>query len=313
VFILFGFSKSHFDSLTMAMVDEFVIINIEATSKADLKHDEAGDDIRFVVHVPHGTTEVEDKAFYDSETVVSAELPGTITSIGNRAFSRCSNLTTITIPPSVLSIGRFAFSSCSNLTTIIISPSVTLIGDGAFGGCSNLTTITIPPSVISIGNGAFYGCSNLTTIAIPPSVTSIGEGTFHSCPNLISVGIPDSLDNIGYTAFGSCEHLQYVAAPAHIVNNPGEIVNNCRKLEDGQKGVVLTTPATRLQVLRLQYFHPSNMSYLFRPEQRDFVTNLMMIGDRINSIPESSLPSIPNEVMVLILQQLRVHDLGPRS
>jgi hypothetical protein len=108
--------------------------------------------------------------------------------------------------------------------------------------------------------------------------------------------------------------LQYVAAPAHIVNNnPGNIFNNCPKLDDGKKGIVASTPATRLQVLRLQYFHPSTMSYLFRPEQRDFVTSLMMIGDRINSITESSLPSIPNEVMVLILQQLRVHDLGPCS
>ena len=39
----------------------------------------------------------------------------------------------------------------------------------------------------------------------------------------------------------------------------------------------------------------------------------MMIGDRINSISDSSFLPIPNEVMVLILQQLRVHDLGPRA
>ena len=100
MFILFGFSKSHFDSPTMAMVDEFVIINIEATSKADLKHDEAGDNVRFAVRVPHGTTEIEEAAFLDGKTVVSVELPGTITSIGNDAFGGCSSLTTITIPPS---------------------------------------------------------------------------------------------------------------------------------------------------------------------------------------------------------------------
>ena len=54
------------------------------------------------------------------------------------------------------------------------------------------------------------------------------------------------------------------------------------------------------------------MSYFFRPEQRDFVTNLMMIGDRINSTRDSPFPHIPTEVMVLILQQMRIHDLGPR-
>ena len=91
-----------------------------------------------------------------------------------------------------------------------------------------------------------------------------------------------------------------------------DIFTNCPKLDNGQKGLVLSTPATRLQVLRLQYFHPSTMSYLFRAEQRDFVTNLMMIGDRINSTRDSPFPPIPTEVMVLILQQMRIHDLGPR-
>ena len=57
-------SESHVDSLTMATVDEYVIINIEATSWADLKHDEADDNVRFAVHVPHGTTEIEKDAFY---------------------------------------------------------------------------------------------------------------------------------------------------------------------------------------------------------------------------------------------------------
>jgi len=249
----------------MATVDEYVIMNIEAESKADLDREEAGDNVRFAVRIPHGTTEIEEDAFHSSKKVVSVELPGTIKSIGDRAFY----------------------------------------------GCSNLTAITIPPSVTAIGNVAFNHCRSLTTITIPPSVTWIGYHAFGNCTNLISAAIPDSVVSVQRNAFNDCENLQYVAAPAHIVNNPGGMFTNCPKLDNGQKGIVLTTPATRLQVLRLQYFHPSTMSCLFRPEQRDFLINLMMIGDRINSVANSLFPSIPREVMVLILQQLRVHDLGP--
>jgi len=148
-----GFQKLHFESLTMATVDEYVITNVEATSKADLGHayEKAGaalrlarnlatqnyttdaiqlyqhimsvtesnhsfdavarltrldavarltklneqfhlDHVRFAVRVPHGTTEIEEEAFDDSENVVSVELPATIISIGNSAFAQCSNL-----------------------------------------------------------------------------------------------------------------------------------------------------------------------------------------------------------------------------
>ena len=46
-YVLFvGLQKSVFDSLTMATVDEYVIINVEATSKADLGHEEAGAALR---------------------------------------------------------------------------------------------------------------------------------------------------------------------------------------------------------------------------------------------------------------------------
>jgi len=281
------------------------------------------------INIPPSVTTIGDGAFRHCYNLTSINIPPAVKSVGDYAFYACSNLTTMTIPPSVTLIGYCAFYDCSNLTTINIPNSVISIGVRTFNGCKNLATINIPPSVISIGNHAFNGCSNLTTITIPPSVKTIQHYAFNSCTNLISVAFPESdvpesddpesaaeinteINTCNY-AFLNCKRLQFVAAPAHIVNNPRYIFNKCPMLDNGKKGVVLTTPATRLQVLRIQYFHPSTMSYLYRPEQRDFATNLMMIGDRINSTSDSPFPPIPNEVMLLILRQLRIHDLGPSS
>ena len=134
---------------------------------------------------------------------------------------------------------------------------------------------------------------------------------FSDCDSLISMTIPESVF-IDDNAFDQCENLKYVSAPAHIVNNPGNAFSKCPRLDDGTRGLVLSTPTTRLKVLRLQHFHPSTVAELYCEEQRAFVMTMMLVGIRHNS-PNNSLPSIPNEVLVLILQQLRIQELAPRA
>ena len=84
--------------------------------------------------------------------------------INDRAFYDNDTITTVTIPNSVTSIGNYAFGSCSDLTTVIISENSQLstIGYFAFYGCSSLTSIYIPSSVTTIGESAFESCSNIT-------------------------------------------------------------------------------------------------------------------------------------------------------
>jgi hypothetical protein len=124
--------------------------------------------------------------------------------------------------------------------------------------------------------------------------------------------IPESVVEVESQAFTCCTNLKYVAAPAHIVNDPEDIFEGCPKLDDGEKGVVVSTPATRLQVLRLQYFRPSTVPELMCQEQHAFVMTVMLVGVRHNS-SNNTLPSMPNEVLVLILQQLRIQELGRQA
>ena len=171
---------------------------------------------------------------------------------------------------------------------------------------TGLTSIAFPNSISTIPAGVCYNCKHLKSIDLPNSVTSIEASAFAACPNLISVTIPDSVTQIYEDAFNDCSNLQYVAAPATIVNNPGDIFKNCPRLLP--TNIVVSTADTRLRVLRRQYFHPSTHSQSSQ-EQRQFVLNVMLIGSRTQTT-HSSISSIPNEVLVLILMQLRIPDMG---
>ena len=136
------------------------------------------------VVISDGVTGIDERAFYNCDSLTSITIPNSITSIGKDAFFGCSSLKSITIPNSVTSIGNWAFQYCSSLKSITIPNSVTSIGRRAFYECTNLTSITIPNSVTSIGGYAFQYCTSLTSIIIPNSVTSIGDYAFEGCSRL---------------------------------------------------------------------------------------------------------------------------------
>ena len=178
-----------------------------------------------------GTTSIQDSAFRNCSSLISATIPDSVTSIGAYAFSGCSGLTSVTIPDSVTSIGRGAFDGCNESlfdTTTVVGvkivdgwavgttgsllgdldlTGVQSIGDAAFSGCSGLTSVTIPDGVTSIGEYAFEDCSGLTSVTIPDSVTSIGEFAFRNCSGLASVTIPDSVTSIGAGIYDGCTTL----------------------------------------------------------------------------------------------------------
>ena len=150
-------------------------------------------------------------AFYNCQSIKSAEIGNSVTSIGWGAFSGCSGLTSVTIPNSVTSIDWSVFSDCSGLTEVTIPNSVTYIGSSAFSGCSGLTSVTISNSVKYIDPGAFSDCSGLTSVTIPNSVTYIGSGAFEDCSGLTSVAIPNNVTQIYGDTFKNCSELKSVS------------------------------------------------------------------------------------------------------
>ena len=167
-------------------------------------------------------TAIEQKAFYEQETLSSITIPNSVTSIGQSAFEGCTNLTSVTIGNGVTSIGESAFHRCTGLTNVEFSNGVTSIGNNAFYYCTGLTNIELPNSVTYIGSYAFYGCS-LTSITIPNSVTIIGGDAFNKCSNLKEVHISD------IAAWCNIHFISYTSNPLYYVKDlylNGELVKD---------------------------------------------------------------------------------------
>ena len=197
-------------------------------------------------------TRIGDFAF-DTTSVTSVSIPGSVTSIGDFAFQECASLTNATIPSAVTSIGEGAFSYCTKLTGGNIPNSVTSIGSDAFRNCAAITGFTIGSGVTSIGSFAFTGCSNLAsfTVAtanthyssldgvlfnedqtlliqfpvrktgiytIPNTVATIGTFAFQNCASVTGITIANSLTNIEPYAFLNCTGLPNLTIPDSVTN-----------------------------------------------------------------------------------------------
>lgn len=92
------------------------------------------------VEMSDNITVINEKAFYDSETLSVVKLSKNITEIGLSAFAYCS-ITSIELPNSLTALSKQAFLGCSKLTTIILHPSLTTIGQGAFRNCTALANV----------------------------------------------------------------------------------------------------------------------------------------------------------------------------
>lgn len=121
------------------------------------------------------------------EEVIFEENKYIVTQIDSRAFWNSDKMTSIVIPESVETIGNMAFNGCSSLKTINIPQKVTKIGDGTFTGCKSLTSIMLPEKLTSIESYAFSDCSSLTSVTIPNNVASIGVCAFWHCGDMTDV------------------------------------------------------------------------------------------------------------------------------
>ena len=111
-------------------------------------------------------TEVDEKAFCSSDSILSITLPYTVSKIGKGAFAWCRKLEFIKAS-GVLEISDKAFMGCESLTDIYLGSRLKKIGKKAFAYCIELQSAELPNSVTEIGASAFEGCRNLLTASLP--------------------------------------------------------------------------------------------------------------------------------------------------
>ncbi len=131
---------------------------------------------------------IREKAFYESRTLSSIQIPQTVTEIGEYAFFRCGRLETVSFHEDcrITEIDNSTFEDCKALWSITLPKSIKIIGSRAFESCNNLKTVDFngKSQLEEIQWYAFSYCISLEEIYIANTLKSIENGAFYNCKNL---------------------------------------------------------------------------------------------------------------------------------
>ena len=182
--------------------------------------------------IPSGVTQIEEKAFYECDSLKFLVIPESVKNIERDAFCWCSSLENVVFPDGLEEIGKGAFYNCKSLTKVVIPPSVKKIGGSAFSGDSigkynSIKDVTISNGVEIIGEGAFSSCHLLESLTIPGSVQNISYGAFSGCLELKTLEIEKGVGKIGEKAFEDCKTLSEITYTG--------TVDEWNKIEKGRK------------------------------------------------------------------------------
>lgn len=124
------------------------------------------------VILPSSVTKIDDKAFYNCQSLTDINFPEGITSIGTEAFWQCLKLNNVKLPNTLISIGNGSFYNCDGFTSVEIPDSVTTIEDEAFKDCNNIKAIIIGKGITSIRRHAFFGSGSIfyCKAIVPPII-----------------------------------------------------------------------------------------------------------------------------------------------
>lgn len=115
-------------------------------------------------HSKKAVARVENCAFSNNKTIVSAKIAEGVKSIGVGAFVGCTALSAVTLPESLKAVELFAFACCANLTSLKIPEGVESLPRYVFSRCILLAEVTLPRSLKRIAYAAFDGCESLKAI-----------------------------------------------------------------------------------------------------------------------------------------------------
>ena len=195
-----------------------------------------------------GMTKISTNCFAGlKKNLATIELPNTITEIEEKAFYDADSLTSIIIPDSVTTLGKSVFESCDGLETLVIGNGVTKLKSGLLTNCSSLQSLTIGSGVTSVEYGCFgdrlyfntlywnatncasfengkqsywplYQAASITTIVIGNNVTNIPKYFAWGCTGLTSLTIGNSVSTINEYAFNNCLALNSITYTGYSTN-----------------------------------------------------------------------------------------------
>lgn len=181
------------------------------------------------INIPGSVKSITDNLFFSCQTLSNVVIENGLKRIGNDAFNRCTSLTQMNIPASVTSIGNNAFELCSLLNEINVGSSVTSIGNRAFAGCYKLKTANMPYTPYIIGDWAFSDCMALDDIYLG-TASKIGANAFWHCMKMEFATI--DAEDVGEGAFRDCAALKDVSIGANVKQWGDRVLQGCKSLRD---------------------------------------------------------------------------------
>ena len=147
----------------------------------------------------YNVTRINEKAFFENNTVKRVEIPESITEIAWAAFEGCENLKTLNFHDNcsaVLSLG--CFYRCKALEMVTIPASITEVGDSVFRECQSLKKVVLNGAV---GTRMFLSCQNLKEVYIGDDITTLSERAFAYCSKLDTVRMGKNVEHIAIQVF----------------------------------------------------------------------------------------------------------------
>ena len=274
-----------------------------------------------LLEVPEGTVEIQDLAYRDRADITVVRIPASVKLIGSGAFGGCSGMTTLHLAEGLESIGAYAFRNCPGIVGLDLPASLRSIGNGAFESCTGITSLRVPHRVQSIGEFTFNGCSGIADLDLPESLQTISYGAFFNCPGLETLVLPASLTSIHGSTYGGsflgCTRLARVLAPDALVKgdmaDPADVFGCCPALASG------LTPLSAVKLPRRRFWHPTMHAWC-TAAGRACVLAVLITELRVDNSAgtrrsrrlhtQASLPSLPHELWLLILEFVPRRELG---
>lgn len=225
-----------------------------------------------------GTKLIADKAFYQSENLLSVECSSELINIGASAFEFCKTLQKVVFNDNLRTLEKNSFGHCEQLSAVSFGQHLNTIGDRTFEGCTCLECIALPLELIKIGcrvfsdtlfwrrqtddivymNNYLLGCKSnkIKKVEVKAGTTLIADYAFMDISGLKTLVLPHGLQVIGECAFFAAQ-IKHLVIPDGVIEIGPQAFGRCSELES------VYLPAS-LKVLNVaSFFYTKNLSSIF--------------------------------------------------